>query len=156
MLKRGDKKGQELSTNVIILIILGVVVLVVLILGFTVGWGKIAPWLSSENVDSIKTQCDVACSTGSDYDYCTKERELNDGTNKIKTGCATFSVINDYTKYGIKKCPALTCNIPCADVKVGTRTAIEQASVCDIASDDITSIAKITNTNNKFCCIAKQ
>ena len=36
-----EKRGQSMSTNTIILIILGVVVLVVLIMGFTQGWGTL-------------------------------------------------------------------------------------------------------------------
>lgn len=125
MLKRGDKKemkqsfthshffpkntkGQELSTNVIILIILGVVVLVVLILGFTVGWGKIAPWLSSENVGSIVTQCEVACSTGSDYDYCIAKKDLNAQDEKLKD-VTCYYVAENQTIYGVAKCPSITC-----------------------------------------------
>ena len=64
-----NKRGQGLSTQAIILIVLGVAVLVIMIIGFTVGWDKIAPWLSRDNVDSIVTQCEVACSTQSVYDF---------------------------------------------------------------------------------------
>ena len=42
-----NKRGQGLSTNAIILIVLGVVVLVVLIGGFTIGWGQMAPWIKT-------------------------------------------------------------------------------------------------------------
>jgi len=109
-----NKRGQELSTNTIILIILGIAVLVVLIVGFTVGWGKLAPWLSSSNVDSIKTQCEVACSTGSVYGYCKEVRTLNDGENKYSGTCQLFSSsepVNgvDYSIYGIVACPTITC-----------------------------------------------
>ncbi len=100
-----DKRGQGLSTNAIILIVLGVVVLVILILGFTMGWDKIAPWMSKDNVDTIVNQCSVACSTHSVYDYCTKERELNDGANKIQGNCSFFAV--NHPKYGVANCSAL-------------------------------------------------
>jgi hypothetical protein len=100
-----NKRGQGLSTNAIILIILGVVVLVVLILGFTMGWSRIAPWLSNDNVDTIVQQCAVACSTNSVYDYCTKERELNDGKNKVTGTCVYFQNSN---KYGLTPC-SLSC-----------------------------------------------
>ncbi len=65
-----------MSTNTIILLILGIVVLVVLILGFTTGWDKLAPWLSGNNVDTIVTACEAACTMGSQYDFCTFERDL--------------------------------------------------------------------------------
>ena len=72
-----NKKAQEMSLNTIILIILGLVVLVVLIIGFTVGFKnlkeKIIP---SNNIQTIADQCNLACSLGQEYDYCSKEREL--------------------------------------------------------------------------------
>ena len=114
MLKRGDKKGQELSTNVIILIVLGVVVLVVLILGFTVGWGKIAPWLSSENVDSIVTQCEVACSTNSVYDYCSAKKELKSSDETLKD-VTCYYVAEKQPIYGIAKCPSVCTNVILSD-----------------------------------------
>lgn len=104
-----DKRGQGLSVNAIILIILGIVVLAVLILGFTIGWAKIVPWISSNNVQSITTQCEVACSTGSTYDYCTQTRELNNGTGKITNSCNEFANNATYVAYGIAKCPEITC-----------------------------------------------
>jgi len=71
-----DKRGQGLSTNAIILIILGVVVLAVLIIGFTMGWDTIAPWLSKDNVQNIVTSCETACVIQNVYDYCTSERVI--------------------------------------------------------------------------------
>lgn len=115
MLKRGDKKGQELSTNVIILIILGVVVLVVLILGFTVGWKKIAPWISSTNVDSIVTQCGVACSTGNAYDYCIAKKDLKSADETLKD-VTCYYLSEKQTKYGITKCPSVCTNVILSDV----------------------------------------
>ena len=41
MEKRLNKKGQDLSIGTLILIVLGIVVLVLLILGFTLGWGNL-------------------------------------------------------------------------------------------------------------------
>lgn len=155
MLKRGDKRGQELSTNAIILIVLGIVVLVILIIGFTVGWNRIAPWLSSDNVNTVVTQCESACSTGSVYDFCGKVRKLNDGETEIETSCATFAVISEYSKYGIAKCPEITCELQCDTIKIAEKQATEKATACETAEDDITSIAKIVGENNKFCCIAK-
>jgi hypothetical protein len=103
-----DKRGQGLSTNAIILIILGVVVLVVLILGFTMGWSRIAPWLSNDNVDTIAQQCATACSTNSVYDFCTKKRELNDGTTKLKD-VTCYYLSEKVPTYGIAACPSVSC-----------------------------------------------
>ena len=101
-----NKRGQGLSTNAIILIILGVIVLVVLVIGFTMGWDKIAPWISTDNVDTIKTQCEVACSTNSVYDYCTKTRDLKAGeVEEIDKTCKDLSELS----YGIGACSSIIC-----------------------------------------------
>lgn len=99
-----NKRGQGLSTNTLILIILGVIVLVVLALGFTMGWDKIAPWIGGgSNVDTIKQQCGVACSTNSVYDYCSMKRDLNDGVDKLKD-VTCYWLSEKKIVYGIEKC----------------------------------------------------
>ena len=52
-----NKKAQGLSTNAIVLIILGIIFLVVLIIGFSFGWEKIAPWLPQDEFNIIKDEC---------------------------------------------------------------------------------------------------
>lgn len=113
-----SKRGQGLSTNAIVLIILAVVVLAVLILGFTIGWNKINPFLGGggSNVDEIAQQCELACATGSQFDYCSNERTIEvDGEEPVPGTCAVFSDISTaekkakYEKYGVKTCPQITC-----------------------------------------------
>lgn len=109
-----NKRGQGLSTNTLILIILGVIVLVVLAVGFTMGWDKIAPWIGGgSNVDTIKQQCSVACSTGATYDYCSASRNFkseNKPDNRI-ANCSYFSKNAPYnTTYGFEACPTIPCN----------------------------------------------
>ncbi|MBU2615534.1 MAG: hypothetical protein KKC19_00325 [Nanoarchaeota archaeon] len=116
--KRGDfllrdKKGQGLSTNAIILIILGIVVLVVLIFGFTIGWGKLLPFVQSNNVQNIVTSCDTACVTGAQYDYCSTMRSVSDGVNKkFDANCNQLSIWTNSTNYGVLTCPALSSKCP--------------------------------------------
>jgi len=106
-----DKRGQGLSTNAIILIILGVIILVLLIVGFTVGWDKIAPFLKTNNVENIKTSCGVACTTGSTYEFCTQNRTLKaEGVRLEDKTC--FELNNTaYPEYGIEACSSITCPI---------------------------------------------
>ncbi len=107
-----NKRGQGLSTNAIILIILGVVVLVVLIVGFTVGWARLLPFVSTNNIDTIKTSCGIACSTSSAFDYCSVEREVKDGTNdKFSENCYNLANSGEYASrnYDVKACPSITC-----------------------------------------------
>ena len=105
-----NKRGQGLSTNAIILIILGIVVLVMLILGFTIGWSRLLPFLSSENVDSVVNGCVAACSTKSVYGFCTKERELVDAEgNEFTDTCNNFATMDKYDLYGVQPCPSVDC-----------------------------------------------
>ena len=108
-----NKRGQGLSTNAIILIILGVFILVILIVGFTMGWDTIAPWLSKENVDEVATSCALACNSLSEYDFCTQKRTLIDEEkNEYRNvTCHALSVIGELDKYGIEGCNALDCGI---------------------------------------------
>ena len=109
-----SKRGQGLSTNAIVLIILAVVVLVILIIGFTMGWNKFAPWLSSNNVDNIVNSCSIACSTDNTYEFCDLERtlkadDLPGEVNEMKATCEFFSTDADYSKYGISACSSINC-----------------------------------------------
>ncbi len=116
--KMKNTKGQGMSTNTIILLILGVIILVILIMGFTVGWDKISPFISRSNVDDIGTSCQAACTTQSKYDFCSFPRELKDAEkNTIKTTCAVFSTEPSLSKYGINFCN-LDCDLNCADIKI--------------------------------------
>ena len=116
LLDMQSKRGQALSTNSIILIILGVIILVVLIVGFNAGWQSFAPWLKSNNVDTIMQSCEAACAVQGTYDFCSVERELkdDDGVN-IDASCYVLSLDENLKKYGIKSCDTLHCSIsvPC-------------------------------------------
>ncbi|MEN7982191.1 MAG: hypothetical protein ABFQ65_01975 [Nanoarchaeota archaeon] len=104
MIKRSDKRAQGLSTNAIILIVLGVFILAIMIIGFMVGWNRIAPWLSNENVDNIVNSCETACTTNSIFGYCSKVMELNDGDNKYETTCNVLNLGDEFKAYGVKPC----------------------------------------------------
>lgn len=107
-----NKRGQGLSTSAIVLIILGVIVLVILILGFTIGWKKFVPWISGGNVNEIATNCQTACTLISVYDFCSREMtleadDLPGDVKEVKGTCSFFATDADYEKYGIEDCPGL-------------------------------------------------
>lgn len=105
-----NRRGQGLSTNAIILIILGIVVLVVMVLGFTMGWNRLLPFISSNNIENLQTACSSACATSNEYNYCTLPREVNDGTNEVFTStCANLSTQFPTRNYGIDACTAISC-----------------------------------------------
>jgi len=104
-----NKRGQGLSTNAIILIILGVIILAVLVIGFTVGWSKIAPFISRNNVDTIQNQCETACSTQSVYGFCSSIREVRaeELEEPVEATCYQLSTNSTYAMLGISECPEL-------------------------------------------------
>ncbi len=106
------KKAQGLSITTIILIILGVIVLVMLIVGFTMGWSGIKDWIApSNNVQQIVSQCEIACATGGKYDFCSELRTLKIKGDDIEdTNCYALATNSDYAKYGIDECKAITCD----------------------------------------------
>lgn len=104
-----QRRGQGLSTNAMILIILGVIVLAVLVLGFTLGWGRILPFISTNNVDSIVTACGVACATGSQFGFCSQERELKAGDVTLKDVTCSF-ISEERKQYGVGACSSITCS----------------------------------------------
>ena len=86
-----NKKGVEMTIGTIIVIILALVVLVVIIYGFTTGWGNLWEKITGfgggdVNVQSVVQSCQLACTTSSTYDYCTRERNVNFGKDDIKNG----------------------------------------------------------------------
>ncbi len=106
-----EKKAQGLSINAVILIILGLAVLVVLALGFMLGWNRLIPWLGEKNnVDTIAKACETACSSENLFNYCSSPRELSNGSSTFKeVTCYTLAYGDGFSQYGIKKCSALNC-----------------------------------------------
>jgi hypothetical protein len=105
-----NKRGQGMSISTVILLILGLVILVVLILGFTMGWKKILPFVSGNNLDGIKNSCSIACSTNQVYDFCGVKKEVKDGTNpKFEATCNELATNSVYVarSYGITECSGL-------------------------------------------------
>jgi len=71
-----SKKAQNLSITTIILIILGVVVLVVLIIGFTKGWDSVKGFFGGgSKAPQISALCNIACTTEDNDAWCVQERE---------------------------------------------------------------------------------
>jgi len=100
------KRGQGLSITTLILIIIGVVILVVLIFGFTAGWGNIKDWIApTNNVDKIVSSCSIACAGEIEYDWCDKVMLLKTRENPKGEPRTCRSLVD--TEYGVDDCPAI-------------------------------------------------
>jgi len=117
MNKKGDgkvlmsKKAAELAVGTIVIIILALIVLVVLTMGFTMGWTQLWDKMigfsgGEDNVQTIVQQCSIACTAGSQYDYCTKTQEVNqENKDAIDMTCKQVESI---TGSGLS-CDSITC-----------------------------------------------
>jgi len=104
-----NKRGQGLSVNAIILIILGLVVLVMLIIGFTIGWSGIKSFVSKDNSDTIVTACNIACSTNSQNSFCDTKREVTkDGVTLKDVTCNYLA--KKQPNYKVESCSAIPCD----------------------------------------------
>lgn len=127
-MKRIGKKGQQMTLATIIAIVLGLVVLVFLIYGFSTGWGnlwsKIGGYTSSSNVEDRIRDCETDCSLNEKTSYCFEKKEIRffdkDGkTVKVKGTCVDF-IDDDFTGdgkisagqikgMGFEGCSAISC-----------------------------------------------
>jgi len=106
-----NKKAQGLSVTTIILIVLGLIVLVLLILGFTLGWSNLRDFvIKPNNVDTIVQQCGIACNTDQKFAYCTESRELKTKEERLRD-VTCFSLAEKKSVYGISKCALIDCEI---------------------------------------------
>jgi len=75
-----NKKGQDLSIGTLILIVLGVVVLVLLILGFSIGWSnlweKVNIFGGGSSLGDVVTACNLAVTSDNTFDYCQNYRQI--------------------------------------------------------------------------------
>ncbi len=146
-----NKKAQGLSTNAIILIVLGVIVLVILAIGFFAGWEKIAPWIKpSNNVQTIVDACSMACSTNSIYDFCSVKRDLKDEDGTLKdVTCYTLSLDDNLKKYGIDQC-SVDCksSLECAEWKYKDKEGNDK----NIVVGGVEQTSQMASTN--YCIVS--
>ena len=103
-MKRMDKRGQELSVGTLILIVLGIVLLVLLILGFSLGWSnlweKINIFGSGTSLESVAQKCSLAVPSNSLVSYCETYSQVTVDGKKRYINC-------EYPKLSLDK--KLTC-----------------------------------------------
>ena len=147
-----NKRGQGLSTNAIILIVLGVIILAVLIIGFTFGWNSFKNIMSPTNVDSLIEECGSVCGLTQEYSFCSAERTLrvNEDDLEVKSSCAVFSTAPEFSKYKISECSQIDCDLSCSEIIVGGKAGIVQEET--IGKYDVSSLANDLE-EGQFCII---
>ena len=118
-----NKRGQGTTIPFLVAIVLALIVIVVIIYGFTVGWGNLFQNIlgfggGQVNVQTIVSSCQVACSTQATFDYCTKVRNVvfEEGGDTISATCFALEDSNPnrppVPNVGLPRCQAITCNAP--------------------------------------------
>jgi len=118
-----NKKAQGMSTTTIVLLILGVIVMVVLIFGFSTGWSSFKKIMSPTNVDSVVEDCSSVCGLNQKFSFCQGERALrvNEDNLNVKTSCYVLANLPEFSKYHIQTCPAINCDLSCKDIKINNK-----------------------------------
>jgi len=162
-----NKKGAEITVGTIIIIILALVVLVVLIYGFSTGWGNLWENLigiggGKENVATVVQSCQVACSTGSKYDYCGRNRNVvfdaknkNDPRNRAYT---CISLFREQPEAGLEACSSIVCDSDgkaCVAGWGGTWDSVCEVDFTDVPQEYI-SLSDRESNPMKDCCVAQK
>jgi len=96
-----NKRGQDLSIGTLILIVLGIIVLVLLILGFSMGWGNLWEKINifsggGSSIESKITTCSTAVIQGETgkYTFCEKFDEMKIDGKTEYLSCEDPRVLN--------------------------------------------------------------
>ncbi len=120
-----NKKAQGMSTNTIILLILGLLILAVLIWGFTTQWKAVQKIITPTNVGEKVQECKVeACSLAThSFSYCRGDRTLrvNEDDLVVDTSCYVLANLPEFSGYGFEKCSKFESEckeLSCEDIKI--------------------------------------
>ena len=105
MRKVVNKKGQGLSTTTLVLLILAGLVLVVVVIGFTTGWGYIFDkiGLLPGDLEAAAQSCGFSATSGLKTSYCNEFKEIRISGKKQYVNCqylegiATFDTLPEGT-----------------------------------------------------------
>lgn len=106
-----NKKGAEMTVGTIIIIVLALIVLVVLVYGFTTGWGNLWAKITGffggtkSNLATVVQGCKVACASGSTVDYCKTQTVTKDDGTKGPATCKSL----EGAANGLEACDAISC-----------------------------------------------
>ncbi len=91
MKNKVNKKGQDLSIGTLILIVLGIVVLVLLVLGFSMGWEnlweKINIFGGGSSIGTVASACELAAQQDNKYGYCQEFKRVKVGQTNEYVNC---------------------------------------------------------------------
>src|SRR3990167_7818143 len=149
-----NKKVQDLSIGTLILIVLGIVVLVILILGFTMGWENLWNKINvfgggTSSISDVTIACRLALPTSDTYTLCQRTWEIKEGNNpKEPVGCRDPRVLQSLGKATTDNLGCTKSCVPkdaafCTSITAPTTTTCTGA--CNTLETPTTTGAKITS-----------
>jgi hypothetical protein len=97
-----NKKGQEMSVSTLVLIVIGIVVLVMLILGFSFGWqnlwNKINILGAGSSVDTVVESCKIAATSDLVNSYCDEFKKVKIANQNMYVNCQYSAVVSKLDK----------------------------------------------------------
>ncbi len=165
MRKLINKRGQELSIGTLVLIVLGIIVLVLLVLGFSIGWDKLFSLIgitSGSDLSAMVTACKVAVASQSQVSYCEfKKVKLGDGKSKM-INCEYSEVQDGLGNDKLAGCPDSIADMyadkgakkgQCSEYIKGNNKGVEKEACDSNKEDDVTD--NVIMSSGKKCCVAR-
>ena len=148
-----NKKGQELSITTLILIIIGVVVLVLVILGFTAGFGNLRDrldiFVGGTTIDSVIGSCEISSATNAKFSYCADFKKVRIGSSTEYISCEDTRVSGIDAPLDCSDSSTKTnINNACNDLAKSLKATVENP--LKINGESITGEAACNDPNSKF------
>ena len=110
-----NEKAQELSIGTLILIVLGIIVLVLLVLGFSIGWENLFSKIGiaqGSDLSAMVAACKVAIASDSKVSFCEckkvkisgESKPMNCGYLDITNADSEIKTAQDKFKCAINEC----------------------------------------------------
>ena len=153
-----EKKG-DMTIGTLIAIILGLVVLVLLIVGFTGGWNNFMDKLNLRgNADStlsdVESACTLACSVDSVADYCSVKQTLKNGGESVQMSCAEIENRGGFVQLDGKEIElGITCN---KKLCTSTIELVKAGELCKENNDCIKDYSCVEGDDKSKTCQAIQ
>ena len=153
-----NKNGQQMTLGTIIAIVLGLVVLVFLIYGFSTGWGNLWDRVNafgggSVNVDTINTACVLACQQNSEHGFCVQTRKVveQEGEDEVTGTCYALGELGI-----VDKCSTLDSKPKCVAAAAKVITDAARLGTCTvIATTTLVPECSKVNVTEKVCTDVK-
>ncbi len=150
-----NKKGQGMSINTVILLVLGLILLGVLIFGFVTGWESFQKQIGKTNVDKIVEECSTSCSINQEFSFCNNDVDIRFQEQELeyRTSCGVLSKVPEFELFNVAECPRITCSVPCESIRINDILGEKSTEVKE-GYHDVTDFASDVESG-EFCLVAK-